>query len=60
MFRLHRWLLDSASPHGDGMKVGKLVVGISTLIFVIALVVGSDYMVAAGEEKFSSQPVHFI
>ena len=40
MFRLHRWLLDSASPHGDGMKVGKLVVGISTLIFVIALVTG--------------------
>ncbi len=40
MFRLHRWLLDSASPRGDGMKVGKLVVGISTLIFVIALVTG--------------------
>ena len=25
MFRLHRWLLDSANPHGDGMKVGKLL-----------------------------------
>ena len=21
MFRLHRWLLDSANPHGDGIKV---------------------------------------
>lgn len=40
MFRLHRWLLDSANPHGDGIKVGKLLVGISTLIFVIALITG--------------------
>lgn len=40
MFRLHRWLLDSANPHGDGVKVGKLLVGISTLIFVIALISG--------------------
>lgn len=40
MFKLHRWLLDSANPHGDGVKVGKLLVGISTLIFVIALVSG--------------------
>ena len=40
MFKLHRWLLDSADPHGDGVKVGKLLVGISTLIFVIALITG--------------------
>ncbi len=40
MFKLHRWLLDSANPHSDGVKVGKLLVGISTLIFVIALVTG--------------------
>ncbi len=40
MFKLHRWLLDSANPHGDGVKVGKLLVGISTLIFVIALISG--------------------
>lgn len=40
MFRLHRWLLDSANPHGDGVKVGKLLVGISTLMFVIALISG--------------------
>ena len=40
MFKLHRWLLDSANPHGDGVKVGKLLVGISTLIFVIALLTG--------------------
>ena len=40
MFKLHRWLLDSADPHGDGVKVGKLLVGISTLIFVISLITG--------------------
>ena len=40
MFKLHRWLLDSANPHGDGVKVGKMLVGVSTLIFVIALISG--------------------
>lgn len=40
MFKLHRWLLDSTNPHGDGVKVGKLLVGISTLVFVIALISG--------------------
>lgn len=40
MFKLHRWLLDSANPHGDGVKIGKLLVGISTLVFVIALISG--------------------
>ena len=40
MFKLHRWLLDSANPHGEGVKIGKLLVGISTLMFVIALITG--------------------
>lgn len=40
MFKLHRWLLDSANPHAEGVKVGKLLVGISTLVFVIALLTG--------------------
>lgn len=40
MFKLHRWLLDSANPHGDGVKIGKTLVGISTLVFVIALISG--------------------
>lgn len=40
MFKLHRWLLDSANPHGDGVKVGKTLVGVSTLVFVIALISG--------------------
>ncbi len=40
MFKLHRWLLDGSNPHGDGVKVGKLLVGISTLIFAIALITG--------------------
>lgn len=40
MFKLHRWLLDGANPHGNGVKTGKLLVGISTLVFVIALITG--------------------
>lgn len=40
MFKLHRWLLDNANPHGDGIKVGKTLVGISTLMFIIALISG--------------------
>lgn len=40
MFRLHRWLLDSTNPHSDGVKVGKLLVGISCLVFVIVLITG--------------------
>lgn len=40
MFKLHRWLLDSANPHSEGVKVGKLIVGISTIIFVITLISG--------------------
>lgn len=39
MFRLHRWLLDSR-PSGDGVFWGKVVVGVSTLLFVIVLVSG--------------------
>lgn len=39
MFRLHRWLLDSR-PSGDGVFWGKLVVGVSTLLFVPMLVSG--------------------
>ena len=40
MFKLHRWLLDSSNPGADGVKVGKLLVGISTIMFVIALISG--------------------
>lgn len=40
MFKLHRWLLDSANQHGEGLKIGKLLVGISTFVFVIALISG--------------------
>lgn len=39
MFRLHRWLLDSR-PSGDGVFWGKLVVGVSTLFFVVILISG--------------------
>lgn len=39
MFRLHRWLLDSR-PSGDGVFWGKMVVGVSTLLFVFVLVSG--------------------
>ncbi|MCD8186857.1 MAG: PepSY domain-containing protein [Rikenellaceae bacterium] len=39
MFRAHRWLLDSMKPDG-GVFVGKLMVGISTLVFVFVLITG--------------------
>ncbi|EJW98583.1 hypothetical protein, membrane [gut metagenome] len=39
MFRLHRWLLDS-KPADGGIYWGKLCVGISTLLFVGALLTG--------------------
>ena len=52
MFKLHRWLLDSANPHGDGVKVGKLLVGISTLIFVIALITGVIIWVPRARKNF--------
>lgn len=39
MFRLHRWLLDSR-PTGNGVFWGKVVVGVSTLLFVFVLVSG--------------------
>lgn len=53
MFKLHRWLLDSANPHGDGVKTGKLLVGISTLIFVIALVTGVIIWLPRARKKFA-------
>lgn len=40
MFSLHRWMLDTPAPHRDGLKTGKLIVGISTLVFVISLITG--------------------
>ena len=39
MFRLHRWLLDSGRPEGRPAW-GKIVVGVSTIMFVLALVSG--------------------
>lgn len=39
MFRLHRWLLDSMKPDG-GIFWGKMIVGVSTLFFVVVLVSG--------------------
>lgn len=39
MFRLHRWLLDSMKADG-GIFWGKIIVGVSTLLFVVVLVSG--------------------
>lgn len=39
MFKLHRWLLDSMKPDG-GVFWGKMIVGVSTLMFVFVLVSG--------------------
>lgn len=39
MFKLHRWLLDSMKPDG-GIFWGKIIVGVSTLVFVFVLLSG--------------------
>lgn len=39
MFRMHRWLLHSMKPDG-GIYWGKVVVGVSTLMFVFVLISG--------------------
>nr|WP_185155201.1 PepSY-associated TM helix domain-containing protein [Phocaeicola sartorii] len=39
MFRLHRWLLDSMRAE-DGVFWGKMIVGFSTLLFVVVLISG--------------------
>lgn len=39
MFRLHRWLLDSMKADGS-IFWGKIIVGVSTLLFVVVLVSG--------------------
>lgn len=40
MFRLHRWLMDSMTPGGEGIFWGKMIVGTSTLLFVFILISG--------------------
>ena len=39
MFRLHRWLMDS-KPEDGGIYWGKMIVGVSTLVFVVILITG--------------------
>lgn len=39
MFKLHRWLLDSGRPEGRPAW-GKIIVGVSTIMFIVALVSG--------------------
>ncbi len=40
MFRMHRWLLDSMNPGNKGVFWGKMIVGVSTFVFVIVLISG--------------------
>lgn len=40
MFRMHRWLLDSMNPGNEGVFWGKMIVGVSTLLFVFVLISG--------------------
>lgn len=39
MFKLHRWLLDSMKPD-EGIFWGKMIVGVSTIMFVFVLISG--------------------
>lgn len=40
VFFTHRWLMDSARVGGDGISLGKTIVGVSTILFVLALITG--------------------
>lgn len=40
MFRMHRWLLDSMNSGNEGIFWGKMIVGVSTLLFVFVLISG--------------------
>ncbi len=40
MFKMHRWMMGSARTEDGSMGWGKLIVGCSTLMFVIALISG--------------------
>ena len=40
MFKLHRWLMGSASNPDGSMSLGKLIVGISVIMFVIVIISG--------------------
>lgn len=41
MFKMHRWLMGSARTEDGSIGLGKLVVGISTLMFVFVLISGA-------------------
>lgn len=51
MFRLHRWLLSGGQP-GESVATGKLIVGISTIAFVIVLVTGFFCWLPMGRKHF--------
>lgn len=40
MFKMHRWMMGSARSDDGSMGWGKLIVGVSTLMFVLALISG--------------------
>lgn len=41
MFKVHRWLMGSARAEDGSIGLGKLIVGISTLMFVFVLITGA-------------------
>lgn len=41
MFKMHRWMMGSAKAEDGSIGLGKLVVGISTIMFVFVLVTGA-------------------
>lgn len=41
MFKMHRWLMGSARAEDGSIGLGKLIVGISTLMFVFVLITGA-------------------
>lgn len=41
IFRLHRWLMDPSDVHAPGLHWGRLIVGVSTGMFAVALITGA-------------------
>lgn len=52
MFYIHRWLLDGGNPKEGGIFHGKLIVGISTLVFVIILITGIIVWIYRARKSF--------
>lgn len=52
MFRLHRWLLDGANARKGELNIGKIIVGVSTIAFVLVLISGAVIWIPRARKNF--------